>query len=397
MSKRKGGTKRKTRAEPQKSGMVWLCSDEAFEVLVSQGYTNLANNPEISAAVDIIARLIGSMTIHLMENSEQGDVRVKNELSRKIDISPYSQMTRSAFIQWIVRTMYLQGDGNAVVWPETKGGIIKDLKPIPGEMIGFTPDGIWDYKILINGVEYDPDNLLHFMLSPGSYYPWKGEGLKVVLKDVADDLKQAARTKKGFMKSEWKPSIIVKADGSGDEFSSPKARRALAGQYLETTEAGEPWIIPAEQFEIQQVKPLSLLDLALPQVVELDKKTVASILHIPPFVLGVGSFNGEEWNNFINSTIMPNAQIIVQEMTRKLLHKPEWYFRFNPRSLYSYNLKDLAAIADDQYVRGIMTGNEVRDWIGESPKDGLDELIILENYIPRGMIGEQSKLNGGGE
>ena len=397
MSKRKGGTKRKTRAEPQKSGMVWLCSDEAFEVLVSQGYTNLANNPEISAAVDIIARLIGSMTIHLMENSEQGDVRVKNELSRKIDISPYSQMTRSAFIQWIVRTMYLQGDGNAVVWPETKGGIIKDLKPIPGEMIGFTPDGIWDYKILINGVEYDPDNLLHFMLSPGSYYPWKGEGLKVVLKDVADDLKQAARTKKGFMKSEWKPSIIVKADGSGDEFSSPKARRTLAGQYLETTEAGEPWIIPAEQFEIQQVKPLSLLDLALPQVVELDKKTVASILHIPPFVLGVGSFNGEEWNNFINSTIMPNAQIIVQEMTRKLLHKPEWYFRFNPRSLYSYNLKDLAAIADDQYVRGIMTGNEVRDWIGESPKDGLDELIILENYIPRGMIGEQSKLNGGGE
>lgn len=397
MSKRKGGTKRKTRAEPQKSGMVWLCSDEAFEVLVSQGYTNLANNPEISAAVDIIARLIGSMTIHLMENSEQGDVRVKNELSRKIDISPYSQMTRSAFIQWIVRTMYLQGDGNAVVWPETKGGIIKDLKPIPGEMIGFTPDGIWDYKILINGVEYDPDNLLHFMLSPGSYYPWKGEGLKVVLKDVADDLKQAARTKKGFMKSEWKPSIVVKADGSGDEFSSPKARRALAGQYLETTEAGEPWIIPAEQFEIQQVKPLSLLDLALPQVVELDKKTVASILHIPPFVLGVGSFNGEEWNNFINSTIMPNAQIIVQEMTRKLLHKPEWYFRFNPRSLYSYNLKDLAAIADDQYVRGIMTGNEVRDWIGESPKDGLDELIILENYIPRGMIGEQSKLNGGGE
>lgn len=199
------------------------------------------------------------------------------------------------------------------------------------------------------------------------------------------------------MQSKWKPSIIVKVDGLTEEFSNPDGRKRLLDDYISTTEAGEPWMIPSEAFSVEQVKPLTLADLALADFVELDKRTVASILGVPPFVLGVGEFDRNAWNNFISSKIMPLAQSIQQEMTKKLLLNPDWFFRFNSRSLYNYDLKDLAAIADDQYVRGIMDGNEVRDWIGLSPREGLNDLIILENYIPRGMIGDQSKLNGGGE
>ena len=392
MSKKKDKKRNKTRAEPTS---VWMCSPDAFEILSCQGYTSLAHNPEILSGVKRIAELVGSMTIHLMENTEKGDVRVRNELARKIDINPYSAATRSIFIQWIVKTMML--NGNAIVLPRTRRGILLDLRPVPPGMCSLIPRGTWDYDVEINGETYNPDEVLHFVENPGELYPWRGDGYRIQLKDVANNLKQAAATQKGFMESKWKPSLIIKVDADSEQFSNPTARRKILDEYTGTTEAGEPWILPAEQFQVEQVKPLTLSDLALSDMVEIDKKTVASILGIPSFVLGVGDFKRDEWNNFINTKIMNTAQVIQQEMTKKLLLKPEWYFRFNPRSLYNYDLRDMAAIADDQFVRGIMTGNEVRDWIGMAPLDGLDDLVILENYIPRGMIGDQNKLQGGEE
>lgn len=398
MSKRKtrGGAAPRDRPMEKRS-LVWYGSWPDEDTLACAGYTTLAHNPEVVTAVDTIARLIGAMTIHLMQNTPEGDVRVRNGLSRIVDVQPNRYMTRSNFVRWIVRTMLLEGNGNAVVMPVTGGGYLAELVPIPPAYIAFVPTGLWDYRIAINGEQFNPDDLLHFAASPGDLYPWLGTGYQVALSSVADNLKQAARTEKGFMASKWKPSLIVKVDALTDEFSSPAGRKKLLEDYAMSGEAGEPWLIPAEQFSVEQVKPLTLSDLALESFVKLDKQTVASILGVPPFVLGVGEFKREAWNSFISTTIMPIAQNIQQELTRKLLYSPELYFRFNSRSLYNYDLKELAAVADDQYIRGIMTGNEVRDWLQLSPKDGLDDLIILENYIPRGMIGAQNKLNGGGE
>lgn len=395
--------KKKTRAEPKQkrsSGVgLWLCGQEAYDTLACGGYTKLSHNPEIVTGVETIAKLIGSMTIHLMENTEDGDRRVRNELSKKLDISPNKNMVRSTFIQWIVKTMYLDGDGNAVVYPEFKKGFLNDLKPVPPSMVSFIPEGIWDYKAIINGMEYDPDQILHFVLSPGETYPWRGDGLKIVLKDVVDNLKQAAATEKGFMSSKWKPSLIIRVDADNEEFSTPAGRNKILKNYVDTSEAGEPWLLPGEQFQVEQVKPLSLSDLALADMVQLDKKTVASILRIPPFVLGVGEFKKEAWNNFIDTTIMPLAQMIQQVLTKGLLIKPEWYFKFNPRSLYNYSLTEVVSAGGELVDRMAMRRNEWRDWAGLPPDAEMTELLALENYIPANRLGDQGKLvqNGGEE
>lgn len=398
MSKRKtkGGPAPRDRPMQQRS-VVWIGDWPDDKSLACAGYTTLAHNPEVMTAVDTIARLIGAMTIHLMQNTPQGDIRIKNGLSQVVDITPNRYMTRSNFIRWIVRTMLLEGNGNAVVMPVTSRGFLEELVPIPPAYVAFVPAGLWDYRIAINGDQFMPEDLLHFAANPGDLYPWLGTGYRVALTSVADNLKQAARTENGFMSSKWKPSLIVKVDALTDEFSSPAGRKKLLESYAMSGEAGEPWLIPAEQFSVEQVKPLTLSDLALSEFVKLDKQTVASILGVPPFVLGVGEFKSEAWNSFISTTIMPIAQNIQQELTRKLLYSPEFYFRFNPRSLMNYELDELVKAGAEMVDRIAMRRNEWRDWMGLPPDPDMDELIALENYVPADRLGDQKKLAGGEE
>lgn len=358
------------------------------------GYTSLDQNPEIMTACRKIAELIGTMTIHLMANTEKGDIRVVNELSRAIDINPIGTMTRSHWMEAIVMNLLLYGEGNSIVWPHTWGGNLVSLEPIAASRVMLMPgENMYrDYKIQIDGINHDPANMLHFVHNPDKTYLWKGRGLRVSLQEIAQNLKQAAATEKGFMESKWKPSLIVKVDAMAKEFANKDGRDKLRADYLETGEAGAPWIIPAQQFEVEQVKPLSLSDLALSDMVKIDKRTVASIVGVPAFVLGVGEYNRAEWNTFVQTTVRSICMEISQELTRKIILSPKMYLKFNIMNLLDWDIQEISSVFGALSDRGIVDGNEVRDRLGMSPRDGLDELRILENYIPYDMSGQQKKL-----
>lgn len=380
-----------TRSKTKKSSDVGVTclSLNSPGVLSGHGYHRLSDAPEVAAAVWIIADLISTMPIHLMENQANGDKRIKDALARTIDIEPWSLGTRQTWMHWIVSTLLTEGE--AVVIPETDWGYIRDLIPAPYATFQ-RPTDCRTYYVNYNGYKFDAANVLHFRLRPDPVYPWRGVGPQVQLSQVVDSIIQTAETKTAYMSSEYKPPVII-AVNADSPLSDAKERSKFISKYLTRQDPSEPWVVPADLMTVSQIKPLSLTDLAIKDGVELDKKTVATIFGIPGFLLGVGSFNKEEYNTFISRTIKPICRGIEQELTKKLLFAENRYFRFNARSLYSYSLQELSNIALTMRNAGLMTGNEGRNWLDLPPKEGLDDLVMLENYLPADRLGDQKKLN----
>ena len=393
MSRKRRGKATRDNGQAQSAFALWLSNDD----ICLPGYIRLSDNPEIQTACLRIAELIAGMTIYLMENSDEGDKRIVNELSRMIDITPCGSMTRMQWMSSIVMNMLLYGKGNSVVIPHTHAGIIQSLEPITASRVSFQPVGnsYRDYRVMIDGMPKDPAQVIHFAYNPDPTYMWKGRGVTVTLKDIASNLRQAEKTKSAFLSSEWKPSVIVKVDSTNGMYADPEKRAKFLESYIKPPYQGAPWLIPAEQIEVTQVKPLTLSDLAIRDTVELDKRTVAAVVGVPPYLLGVGEFKRDEWNSFIQTRVKTIALIIQQELTRALIVSPKWYLQLNYWSLIDYDLKAVSDVLLAGSDRGFVNGDEWRDRMHMAPA-GLKEYRVLENYIPWEMAGKQNKLNQGG-
>lgn len=380
----------KRSSEPSNSNKMGYYMTEDAKSLLVGGYTRLSDSPEVLTAINTIADLVSNMTIQLMENGDKGDTRVKNELSRLVDIKPNQYQTRKSFIFWIVKSMMLTG--NAVVMPITRNGKTIELRPLADNKIRFfyDNDNEFDYVIKYKDKDYAPDSLLHFVLNPKDDLPWMGSSYRVSLSDVTHNLRQASATKRSFMSSEYMPSLVMLIDSDAD--LDETEREMFEEKYLKRKDKNKPLLLPDGLVNFQTIKPLTLEDLAIHESIKVDKQTVASILGIPAFVLGVGDYSKDEWNNFINTKIMSIAQIIQQTLN-KLIVEEDQYFNFNPRSLYNYSLVEQVNAITSLVKVNTLRRNEGRNWLGLAPDEEMDDLIVLENYLLQQDLSKQGKLN----
>lgn len=99
-----------------------------------------------------------------------------------------------------------------------------------------------------------------------------------------------------------------------DELVNEAGRDVILNKYISETGEGKPWVVPADLLvKVEQLKPLSLNDLALNDAMQLDKRTVAAIIHRNDDI-------EEKW------IVVPQGMKITKEEIQEQVYFQEQYF-----------------------------------------------------------------------
>ena len=367
-------------------------SVDEFAKSLRSGYTSLSEHPDVKACVKAIADIVSITALHLLESTDFGNKRVSNGLHRRIDIEPNRYVARTAMYYKIAEELLLYG--NSFLLPiYSKKGYLEELRPIRHNKVVYIDTNDGGYKLSVNNNLIDSDNVLHFVNNPKHSKPWQGESYKVYLRDVLENLTQSQEIKHRYYKEHFRPSLVFLANADSDSFNDEDDRENLLKRWV-NVKPGSPYILPGSLIDFKTYSPMSLTDIAVNESVEIDKKYLASLFCIPPFLLGVGSFNREEYNLFIDRAVKRICNIISQELTRKIIISENMFFRFHTESQKVVNPYHKLQLMYSGKTMGIYSANECRIAAGDEAvsKQEMNEYTILENYINVEDSNKQKKL-----
>ena len=391
--------KAKVRSEPEKDAKKSMyISLPEFLQAQSDGYMPLHKHPDVKVCIKKIADLVSSMPIYQMQNAGGiGNVRLVDGLSRKVDIDPNPYITRKTLIYKCVEELLIYG--NSFLLPiYDRQGLLQELKPIENRMVSLNSLDDGGYTAKVGSVDFASDEIINFVNNPCYDYAWQGRSFRVQLADVLRNLKQSNDIKSDFYTKHYRPGLIFFFNGDSDAFASEAERDKVFEKWVKT-KPGQPYTFPNGLIDIKDFKNMSLSDIAINESVALDKKFVAALIGVPAFFLGIGDYDEKEYNNFIDTTIRPIAEILQQELTKKLLLAHDRFFKFNINSLKAFDMDSRLSAMYEGKAMGVFNADEVRVVAGYEPT-GLPEMTeynMLENYIPVKDTSKQKKLLQGGE
>ena len=410
---------------------IYMDNQDFFNIPRTKDFLRI---PEISRAIELIAGQAGQITVGLWENSEDGDIRHKNELSKIVDYAPNKLMGKQEFMTNIVIDYFIEG--NVVLIPtyhkEDDRYYLSNITYKPWRYHCHAQgDGNGGYSIFVDGKEFSPNDVIHLKRLRSRNNQWEGMGLREVLKDTVDSLTVSNSKMNTFMRGAIFPKMILSVDtdavpiskadrgigstnpiditnpgnakntgpvdinnsfgsfGNNQPIEEIKANSAknfgenIIKRYLDMGENEDYILIPGKIAKVEQIKPTNIKDTALIEAVKSLRETISLVFGLPQDVILGGKFDDKARNAFINDTIRPFMNLYCQELTRVLLFSDNYYFKPHTKSLMSMDF-DKRADSVSQLVRdGIITNNEAREELGYSKVDDedADKLRQLENYV----------------
>ncbi|MER1275476.1 phage portal protein [Bacillus velezensis] len=196
-----------------------------------------------------------------------------------------------------------------------------------------------------------------------------------------------------------KLSFILKLEANVNEEKIDKMRESFQTFYRDNGGV----IIQEAGTELKELEK-QFIDKSVFDVDKVTRSRVASVFHLPLFMVGESDGNGvtqkteELYSNFVKGTLLPIVRHYETEFNRKLLTTDErtsgYYFKFNMNAL----LRADTAVRGTFYQQGIrnafLTPNEVRAWEELPPLPGGDVLLASKDLFPLEQVANQKITEG---
>jgi phage portal protein BeeE len=365
-------------------------------------YIPLIRNDTVYSCINYVATIVASISIKQYEYNETGGKKsIYDGLTRILNDLPNDTQTRYTFMHDLVSRILIDGEAYAIMVPQ-KITVQGEKKIGIGQIILVDGVNSLNGKYFANGQSIDPKDLMIFTNSSISVT------LSALLKEVIKNLSLGDETKSVFYSGAYMPNLLFKVNSDSDLWDTEKSEVDESGRPIVTEtrvekiinrffkpKKGNPIVIPDGKFEMEQIKPLSMKDIALNESIQLDKKRVASIIGVPGYVVGEGVFTEVEFTHFVSTKIAPLCIMIEKELTRKILFSNTRAFSFNVNSLLRGKPSERLAIYQTMGTLGAITSNEVRESEGFDWLEGGDEIIIIGGGVAETLSNINKKSEGG--
>lgn len=352
---------------------------------------DLLRNPTTIACVEMIAKSIALLPIHLYHKSASGRTKAGwHALYAILRHRPNLDEPSSLFIEKVVRDMLMRG--NAYIWKSYHNGAIDSLYSLDPRHVKVYRSGAGQKRYEYADRTYTSKEILHI---PGAFY----DGLvghspaKFAAQAIRMGVKLDQFSDEAFDNG---PTSRLALDIS-EKFPNgarPEDVRAIAEyiqrNYAGPANAGKPLIL-FDKMKATEISNSSNKDAELLPARKYQEAVIAKVFGVPLSMLGDSESNYGDFEqrqiSFLSYTLGPWIKRLEQhfEMLLTPAENVTYYFEADPNVLLRTDLESRTKAYQSMLMNGILSVNEIRK------KENLDKLSdevagnthwILSNLVP---------------
>lgn len=373
-------------------------NDPSFLEVIRHGTTRSVSSDtalritSVYTCVKILAESIASMPCSLYKiDGDSRTIQRDHRMHKMVARSPNDFMTATEFWQFVMASLLLQGEAFALIIRTAKGPF--ELLPLTTDMVGVHVEGrkitysvTWgDQDGDTNTDYFSQRNVLHL-----KHMPLDGvRGTSPVEYNAAllGYTKDARDFSQNVFTNGATPRGVLSTEGELSDEAYERVKASWTASHGGVGNSNKVAILEGGlSFSKMEMSPA---DIKLLEQFKWSQTEIAGFFRVPPHMMG----NLERATNnniehqgldFYTNTLLPWTTLIENRLNFQLLDTSTQEFSFDNSKVVKGTFADQVEAYGKGLTLGIWSPNEVRQKLGDNPREGGDEFVSQSNNLTFG-------------